>query len=60
MAFLTEQIILKLHIEPPKTQNCQSNLEKKAGGVTPSLISDYITKQHGTGTKTDTEINGTK
>ena len=40
----------------------KTTLRKKSGaGGTTSLLSDYPTKlQYGTGTKTDTQINGTE
>ena len=50
-----EQIILKF-VETQKTLNSQN--KNRAGGTT--LTSDYTAKQYGSGTKTETEINGTE
>ena len=51
----------KIYMEPQKTPNCQSNLEKKRTmlEISPSLISNYTakpqySKQYGTSTNTDT------
>ena len=52
-------------MESQKTLNRQNNFEKeKDRGINP-LISDYVpklqaSKQYGTSTKTDTQINGTE
>ena len=50
-------------MEALKTQNCQSNLEEKR--TKPTQASDNTTKlqsskQHGTGTKTDSWVHGTE
>ena len=55
-----------VHMETQKTPNSQSNLEKRRMELEESTFptSDYITKlqlsrQYGTGTKTETQTNGT-
>ena len=55
-----------MYMEPQKTPNYQNNLKKiknKSGGIT--LGDDIrlnckviVIKQHGTGTKADTSVNG--
>ena len=54
-------------METQKTPSSQSSLKKenKVIGITHTLISNYTTKlqsskQYGTGTKTDTQINKTE
>ena len=56
-----------IHMETQKTPNSQNSLEKEEMELEKSifLTSDYTTKvqssrQHGTGTKTEIQINGTK
>ena len=56
-----------IHMETQKTPNSQSSLEKEEMELEESifLTSDYTTKlqssrQHGTGTKTEIQTNGTR
>ena len=51
----------KFHIKPKKSSYSQDN-PKQAGGITlPDIKLHYkAAKQHGTGTKTDTQTNGTE
>ena len=54
-----------IHMETQKTPNSQSSLEKEELEESSFLTSDYTTKlqssrQHGTGTKTEIQTNGTR